>query len=198
MKSYLIAVIAILAVSGISYAQHGSSPSRHKNFGIKAGLNSYTVHNDESTAGFKSKAGFHAGLLMHIHLSQSLAFQPELVFSTQGTKNDNANSKLNLNYLNVPLLFQYMFDNGFRLQAGPQIGFLLNAKSEVNNSSTDVKSDFKNIDLAASLGASYVHPPTGFGVDVRYNFGLSKINETGSANLSNRGLQFGVFYLFNY
>jgi hypothetical protein len=34
---------------------------------------------------------------------------------------------LRLNYINVPVL-QYMFGDGFRLQTGPQLGILTNAK----------------------------------------------------------------------
>jgi hypothetical protein len=54
---------------------------------------------------------------------------------------------LNLNYINIPLIFQYMYDNGFRLQAGPQLGVLVSAKSKTNNSESDVKDDFESIDL---------------------------------------------------
>ncbi len=82
-----------------------------------------------------------------------------------------------------------MFDNGFRLQAGPQVGFLIRA---------DNKNDYKPIDFGLSAGASYVFPPTGFGVDARYNFGLTNINKNGAVNSTNRGFQFGIFYIFKY
>jgi len=192
MKFYLIAAVAAMMISGQAVAQHN-------NFVIKAGVNAYSIYNDNN-ASADTKIGYHLGLITHIHLAQQFAFQPELVFSTQGTKysNDGNNVKLNLNYLNVPLLFQYMFDNGFRMQAGPQLGLLVGAKSETNNSSTDVKDNFKPFELAFGIGASYVHPPTGFGVDARYNFGLTNINDTGSVNSYNRGLQVGVFYLFRH
>jgi hypothetical protein len=193
MKAYLLSLVAIVLMAGTVSAQHN-------NFGIKAGLNSYNINNEDNDAGFDSKIGFHIGIISHIHLANQFAFQPELVFSMQGAefRNDNVTTKLNLNYVNVPLLFQYMFDNGFRIQAGPQVGFLVSAKAETNNTSNDVKDDFKGIELGVSAGASYVHPPSGFGVDARYNFGLSKINETGSDNAYNRGFQIGVFYLFRH
>jgi hypothetical protein len=59
--------------------------------------------------------------------SQSfLALQPEAVYSSQGAKYtvNGAEHTLSLNYINIPLQIQYMFDNGFRLQTGPQAGFL--------------------------------------------------------------------------
>ncbi len=192
MKFYLTGIIAAMMIAGTACAQHN-------NFGIKGGLNAYTIFNDNNVE-YDNKIGFNLGLISHIHLGQQFAFQPELIFSTQGAQfnNDGATTKLNLNYVNVPLLFQYMFDNGFRMQAGPQLGFLVSAKSETNNSSADVKANYKVAELAFGLGVSYVHPPTGFGVDTRYNFGLSNINDTGSVNSYNRGFQVGVFYLFKH
>ena len=107
-------------------------------------------------------------------------------------------TKYNLDYINVPVLFQYMFDNGFRLQAGPQVGFLISAKSKNNDNTTDIKDDLKPIDFGVSIGASYVFPPTGFGIDARYNLGLSNINKKSTVNSTNRGLQLGIFYIFGY
>ena len=192
MKHYLIGVIAALMITGTAIAQHN-------NFGIKGGLNAYTIYSDDNSSA-DTKIGFHLGLISHIHLGNQFAIQPELIYSTQGAQysNGSTTAKLNLNYVNVPLLFQYMFDNGFRLMAGPQVGFLVSAKTEIDNTKTDVKDNLKKIELAFGVGASYVHPPSGFGVDARYNFGLNNINEVGTVNSYNRGLQVGVFYLFRH
>lgn len=192
MKHYLIGVIAALMITGTAMAQHN-------NFGIKGGLNAYTIYSDDNSSA-DTKIGFHLGLISHIHLGNQFAIQPELIYSTQRAQysNGSTTAKLNLNYVNVPLLFQYMFDNGFRLMAGPQVGFLVSAKTEIDNTKTDVKDNLKKIELAFGVGASYVHPPSGFGVDARYNFGLNNINEVGTVNSYNRGLQVGVFYLFRH
>lgn len=188
MKSYLLAIATIFIIAGTATAQN-------INIGVKGGLNYYNVNFDNNTE-FDSQVGLHAGLLGHIHLNHDFALQPELLFSMQGAETGNSNLKLD--YINIPVLIQYMFDNGFRLQAGPQLGFLLNAKSEQNNSSTDVKDDFKSIDAGLSVGVSYVHPPTGFGVDARYNHGFSDITENSNVTATNRGFQLGVFYLFGH
>jgi hypothetical protein len=44
----------------------------------------------------------------------------------------------------------------------------------------------------------YVHTASGFGVDARYNLGLSNINESDAVKSTNRGVQVGVFYLFKH
>jgi hypothetical protein len=192
MKFLFTTVLAVFLLSSVANAQH-------VNFGIKGGLNLYNVKNDNDVK-FDNSIGFHLGLLAHIHLTERFAMQPEVVFSTQGANTSIGSIKgdLNLDYINIPLMFQSMFDNGFRLQAGPQVGFLINAKSRVGNVNSEVKNDFSKLDLGVGVGMSYVYPPSGFGFDARYNIGLNNINEGGSVNSNNRGLQLGVFYLFNH
>jgi Outer membrane protein beta-barrel domain len=162
-------------------------------------VNVYNINNDNSVK-YDSKIGFNVGLLGHIHLAKQVALQPEIVYSSQGAKFTTAGieTKLNLGYLNVPILIQYMFDNGFRLQAGPQIGFLVGAKAKTGSTEIDFKNNLKKVDFAIGAGIGYVHPATGFGVDARYNIGLSNINDNTTVKSYNRGLQVGVFYLFNH
>jgi Outer membrane protein beta-barrel domain len=177
----------------------GTASAQHANFGVKGGLNLYNIENDNN-AKYDTKTSFHLGMLLHIHVASHFAVQPELLYSVEGAKYKTGTGDINLKleYANVPFMFQYMFDNGFRLEAGPQVGFLTNAKSELNGSDTDVKVNTKKIDFAIGAGIGYINPPTGFGVDARYNYGLSNINENGSVNSYNRGLQLGVFYQFQH
>ncbi len=197
MKIYLSVALAAILIGGTLSAQN-------VNIGIKGGLNLYNINNENGSK-YDDKAGFHVGLLGHIHLAKQLALQPEIVYSLQGAKYTNSLGGVinrNLGYINVPVLFQYMFDNGFRLQAGPQVGFLINAKDAAsNNVKTDIKDSFKPVDLGLSAGIGYVHPASGFGVDARYNLGLSDISENTISNnikSTNRGGQIGVFYLFKH
>lgn len=198
-KKFFILLAASVLVAGIAGAQHSNSPAGHVNFGVKGGVNLYDIHHDNSTK-YDLKTGYHVGLLGHIHFNRKFAIQPELVLSHQGGRYsfENSNSNYTLDYLNIPVLFQYMFDNGFRLQAGPQAGFLISAKSKTDNNSVDIRDDYNAFDFGLSLGASYVFPSTGFGVDARYNFGLANINKNSSVYSTNRGLQLGVFYIFAY
>jgi len=192
---YLIGLMTAVLITVVASAQHANSPAGHVNLGIKGGVNVFNVHNDNDIK-YDSKAGFHFGLLGHIHFDSQFAIQPEMVFSAQGAK--IGDTKYNLNYVNVPVMFQYMFDNGFRIQAGPQAGFLISARSKNGNNTIDNKDDLKPIDFGLSIGASYIFPPTGFGIDARYNFGLSNINKTGTVNSFNRGVQLGLFYILGH
>lgn len=179
----LIGLIIFTLITFNANAQHSSSPRGHINLGLKAGVNVYNYDNNK----YDQISGFHFGLLGHVHLSGQWAIQPELLFSNQGAKIGDTNNILD--YINIPVLLQYMHDNGFRLQAGPQLGILLRA---------DNKDNLNPIDFGVSFGTSYVVPATGFGIDARYNLGLSNINKNDAVVATNRGFQFGVFYIFGH
>lgn len=196
---FLLGLIAAVWIMDSASAQHGDVPAGHINIGIKGGLNVFTINN-ENNSGYDSRVGIHFGLLGHVHLKLHFALQPELVYSSQGARYTDVNGDTyyyHLDYINVPILFQYMFDNGLRLQAGPQLGVLVNATSVLDNSSIDLN-DVKPFDLALCFGASYVVPSTGFGMDVRYNLGVNNINKNSGPSSTNRGLQLGLFYIFKH
>lgn len=168
--------------------------------GLKGGIN---VSNLSNSSGYEmgSKVGFNGGLLAHVHLARSLALQPEVVYSSQGAKyttSDGAEHKLSLNYINIPLQLQYMFNNGFRIQTGPQVGFLTNVKDKVAETETGyfTSQDFKTVDFAWTAGLGYL-TYSGLGVDARYNFGISDVNNAGSNVLKNNVFQLGLFYMLN-
>jgi hypothetical protein len=115
------------------------------------------------------------------------------MFSGQGAKYDGGRTD-KLGYLNIPVLVQYMFDNGFRLETGPQLGFLLNAKSDLGGTEIDVKDQLNSTDVSWAFGVGYI-TPSGFGVDARYNLGLTNISESDNS-VKNSVFQLGIFYQF--
>ena len=163
-------------------------------FGLKAGLNVATVKVSNGTD-ISSRTGYHIGGLAHIHVAPNWAVQPELVFSTQGGKQNEVT--IRENYLNVPILVQYMTNTGFRLETGPQVGFLLSADHKNGKIVEDVKDQMTAADLSWALGASYLCK-SGVGFDARYNFGLTNINTISSPEAKNMVFQVGVFYQFNH
>lgn len=170
----------------------GFVQGQQTHFGVKAGVNIASVAIDNGDD-YNSKAGLHIGGLAHIHISRQFALQPELVFSMQGGKDDN--EKLKLNYLNIPLLAQYMTNDGFRLQTGPQLGILLAAERKVGDVEIDVDDDLSSVDFSWTFGAGYLFP-SGFGIDARYNLGISNISDDESFEAKNRVFQVGLFYQF--
>ena len=170
-------------------------------FGVKAGANFSNINAAGTTADWGSRTGVHLGLLAHIHLNKKWAVQPELVYSMQGAKSTVAGEEtqtINLNYLNVPVLVQYMFDNGFRLQTGPQLGFLMSATSKIGSGEAVKNTEFFNkTDFSWSFGAGYLSN-MGLGVDARYNLGLNDAYKPGGLKEKNSVFQLGLFYMFKH
>jgi hypothetical protein len=190
MKNMKKTIIALLAVSSAL-----SAGAQLPKLGIKGGLNIANINNGSSTN--EALYSGHGGLIVHAHLAPSWALQPEVLYSGQGAKLKGTSNSLNLGYLNVPIMLQYMFSNGFRVEAGPQVGLLLSAKSKDPAGSTDVKDRLKQTDFAVGFGLNYL-TYSGFGIGGRYNLGLSNINKNSAeANAKNRVGQISLFYLFN-
>lgn len=179
--------MAVLLISQVLLAQHAS-------FGLKAGANFSNLWiKDNST---KYITGFHLGGLAHIHLSPKWALQPELLYSQQGGKKtiSNIENKIHLNYINNPVLFQLMLSDGFRLEAGPQLGFLVSAKSKSGSSEIDAKSNFKSVNFSFPIGLGYL-TKSGLGFDGRWVPGFSDVQKSGTST-ANNVFQLGIFYQF--
>ena len=122
MKNILLALLCIVGSTSLK-AQSGI----HGNFGVKAGVQASKL--GQESFNWDSKYRWHSGIFFHLHLSKHFAVQPELMYSAQGAEHitTTTETQLELNYLNLPIIFQYMTGSGFRFQAGPQIGILLKA-----------------------------------------------------------------------
>ena|SRR5437773_9320350 len=186
MKRFFVTII-ILATGFMIRAQRTDAYP-----GIKVGLNVASL-NVENGVDYNSIVSAHVGGLVHIHITPHFAIQPELFLSGQG--GERGNDKLKLIYLNLPVLFQYMVGDGFRLHTGPQLGVLLSAKDKVDNVEYDIKNVLNTADFGWEFGASYQFPGSGLGLDARYTLGLTDITE-GSSDIQNRVFAVGLFYQF--
>lgn len=185
MKKLLL-IFSVISLSALC------SRAQETNFGLKAGYNSSSVKITNGTD-YDTKSGFHLGGLAHIHISKYFAVQPELVFSAQG--GERPGSKLQLNYLNLPVALQFMIGDGFRLQSGPQLGFLVAAESKFGDVEVKVDDIYSTVDFSWLFGAGYVFD-SGLGIDARYNLGINNISDDSDFEARNRVFQVGLFYQF--
>ncbi|WP_010421878.1 porin family protein [Anaerophaga thermohalophila] len=210
-KLFFIAAVMLLCVSTASFAQ--------AKFGVKAGLNIASLSGDDAEDLDSRLAPFFGGFV-NISFSDKLSFQPELLYSMKGAKysdsgsesiggityNYEEESKVKLNYLDIPLMLKINLGSGFNLQAGPQIGLLLSAEEEfeytasggdMNESeseTTDIKDDLKGMNFGLNVGAGYDFGS--LGVDIRYSLGLSNIADYDDGDLKSNAFQIGVSYAF--
>lgn len=191
MKKVTLITLALLIVTNAIVAQQ-----KTVQFGVKGGVNFSTLK-DEFGKDNDHRTGYHAGLLAHIPIGNNFAFQPEVVYSTQGAELANGR-KHYLDYISLPLMAQYTIKDRFRIQTGPQVSYL--TKSEVkyptsqdghNQQELEFFDEVTNMDAAWSIGAGYV-TPSGIGIDARYNLSFGDISKL--RYLQNRVWQVGVFY----
>jgi hypothetical protein len=155
------------------------------------------------------RASIAAGLMAEYKLKPSFALYTELNYSRQGAADRGDlqgvpfDNRIDLDYINVPLLLKFYIYEGLAIEAGPQLGFLLNAKyrsKQVENPLVrDLTNDFEGLDVSLGLGTSY-KTEWGFIVGARYNFGLNTINNNtdfDSGDLRNAVFQLHFGYLFN-
>lgn len=183
-KICFLALGFVMAVS--SFAQ--STPK----FGLKGGLNVATLRQDNVS--YDSRVGLHLGALAHIHLAPEWAVQPEVQYSQEGAELGDV--KIKLDYINIPLMLQYMFNNGFRIEAGPQLGLMVNSKAEENGNEDDYDDVFKTTNVSLGFGLNYLSY-SGLGVGGRYNLGLSDISESNNSKVKSGVFQISLFYMFD-
>ena len=162
--------------------------------GLKAGVNFSNLRTDNFD--YDARVGVHGGLLAHIHLNRNWAIQPEILYSTEGAKYNGPGNLVHdehLDFIQIPVLAQYMFGPGFRVEAGPQLGFLINAKDDLAGRASDIDAYRKNVNFAFAIGAGYLSS-IGLGVDARVNLGLSNLRENNGPSLHQNVFQLGIFY----
>ena len=137
-------------------------------FGVKAGLNIANLAGDyPATSGdyftieTSSITSFHFGGIVEFQLNEKIRFAPEVLLSVQGNVVETKGTPWNpptqtfqtvsftqnpkLAYINIPVMFKYEVLKKLHLEIGPQIGFLLSAKSKWDFINEDVPAENTSI-----------------------------------------------------
>ncbi|MES1215422.1 MAG: porin family protein [Bacteroidota bacterium] len=185
-----IVILGVLLTAGVVSAQTTFQ------FGPKAGVNISNFSGGTGSIESNTLVGFHVGGFVSFQLGKSFAIQPEVLFSTQGAKYDDASIKnFKANYLNIPVLAQIRMPGGLYLETGPQAGILLTAERD----NQTVKELYNSLDWSWAFGLG-LRSKMGLGFSARYNLGLTKVEDnitgTGSfeANGKNSVIQLGLFF----
>lgn len=204
-KILLIALLFTLA--------HNNSFAQIK-YGIKAGLNYVNnVQSESEESNNKYKISYLFGGYGIFEISEKFGIQSEILYSNKGYHFDATNlseeGNLNLNYINLPVLVGYAISNNFRINLGPEFGYLLSAKSKFDSNTVDVGDIWdNNIDLGIATGIR-MSPTSKFMIEMRYAHGLISVidevnltdefgNATGETiKFLNRTFQFSVGYNLN-
>jgi hypothetical protein len=146
-----------------------------QHFGLKAGTNWSYING--SKEGFKpgNKTGFMVSAFFAPTSRTGRGFRSEVVYSRQGYSFDNGgkNTEVLSDYIYLPQLATFSIGKFFQLQAGAQIGVLLNSKMSGAKDST-ITGLMNRIDYGFAAGVE-LNPFKGFLLGGRYNLGLGKL-----------------------
>lgn len=208
MKKIIFTVLAAAAFSTVASAQ-----TPDVKIGAKAGVN-FSNFSKIDNMDTKMKTSFHLGAVAEIFINEKFSVQPEVLYSSQGSKIESNflgvkfNGDSQLDYIQIPIMAKYYIAEGFNVQAGPQVGFLVKAESSLGTNllsgtgTTDIKDQMNSVDFGINLGLGY-ELPMGVFFDARYNLGLTKLEKdrqvAGVAvakDYKNRVIQVSVGYKF--
>jgi Outer membrane protein beta-barrel domain len=182
-KRILVTVIATLGTF-LTFAQTTSTGAE---FGVKGGVNFsnlYTEDVDDNNVLTSFNAGFYAKL----PITESIAIQPEFLYSRKGAElvYDNAfaqgTAKFKLNYIEVPVLLKVNIMKNFNIHAGPYFAYLIDAQvtNESANANFDFEQNYENDDFNkfdAGLSAGFGFDFDNLGIGFRYNYGLTTVGK---------------------
>lgn len=187
-------LILSLALVASAAAANAQTTTR---FGIKAGAN-YTKFSGDNLGNIEYKFGAVGGLAANIGLSESLSIQPELLYSMKGAELKDAplnDYNFKLNYLELPILFRYTLNDGKGpfVQAGPQIGYLLNSKlSDGDGDEIKIDNDsFQKMELGYAAAIGY-QTEMGLSIEGRFNGGINSIGKDNDSYDQQRNRVFSV------
>ena len=194
MRKLLLVFCGTLLTTGAVYSQSSKRDEGIK-LGFKSGLNVSNFMSSDIDEDMTFRTSIHIGFLAEVIISDKASFQPELLYSGQGYVGEDTKKKFN--YINVPLLLKYYVAENISIEAGPQVGFLINSIERGNNGNTDFE-DQNIVDFGVNIGLGYEFP-SGIFFQGRYNLGLTNINgsdDSDKFSYSNSVFQISVGYMF--
>lgn len=217
MKKLLLVVTIVTMVC--------SAKAQEITWGVRAGLSIPKVNekiegdDGDFSSGYKSKIGFHLGVIADLGISESFYIQPGLYFTTKGTKAkyEGITEKWNLNYLQIPVLASYRFNLGgdtkLHINVGPYFAFGVGGKFKYegggetykidafgtsDEDSDEEKGGLKRFDAGITFGAGVSFGKIYAGLN--YDLGLSNIADKdvygSDYKLKNQGFNISVGYNF--
>jgi len=216
LAKVIIILLEMLLVLGTAFPQNTS-------IGLRTGVSSFTLHNDEINDDAKYTMGLNLAIPFEYTLSPVFSIQPELHFIQKGVQfeelvdGQDYEFAVKTDYLELPVLLKANFGEGkFKYYAfvAPSLGFATNRFTVEKTGDADkVKEDINFIDeevaksqrweFSASGGAG-VSMQAGIGsivLDVRYSHGLTDNTKFKTdkpddwEKTSNRGCTLSVGYM---
>lgn len=187
MKNSKKSIFASLVLGLISFTGI-QAQEKTATYGFKGGLNFSNLYTD-TVDDNNVLTGFNAGLYAKFSITNSIAIQPEISYTTKGAELVYNNTfaegtaKFNINYIEVPVLLVMNLTDNFNIHVGPYAAYMVSGKttndSNFGSSQSELDTnDFNKFDAGIAGGLGIDLDAVNFGV--RYNYGLTKIGKDNS------------------
>jgi hypothetical protein len=189
----------------------------HKKYGLLGGVNSATAKVDNSEGvDISSVWGFSFGGFATFQTSPNIIIQPELIYTGKGFKTEinlddydyeyKETDEWKFAYLEVPVLFKYVFQTGNMYITpfiGPSLSIAMSGKvsydsyqyyqnyEEEDSGSMDIKNQMEDIDFGLNFGTDLYFSEKIF-LQLKYDLGLSKIFTKSVLESKNRVLSLSM------
>jgi len=181
-SNFLSALTLFLTASfGMLHAQDNNVDTE---FGVKGGFNMSNLYSGDANDK-NILYGFNAGVYATLPISDFIAIQPEILFTTKGSKLEynnafaSGNAKFKLNYIEVPLLVRVNVTKNFNVHAGGYASYLVSSKvtgeGDVTFEQAISTDDLNKFDAGIAAGIGVDFSPISIGL--RYNYGLTTIGK---------------------
>ena len=209
-KLVVMAIMMVAAVSANAQFEPGTFSIQPQLGGTISLLSNMPDITGRSSGGTKVTldktpiAGLIIGAEAEYQLASMLSLAAGVNYSMQGcgwadyeekmgdTQLELKDAKIQLGYVNVPVVANIYLFKGFAIKAGVQFGFLTNANEQYSlkgssksssGSSINVNSDYdesikdycEKMDISIPMGVSYQVPTVPVVIDGRFNLGLTKV-----------------------
>jgi hypothetical protein len=122
-----------------------------------AGFNACQLHGDNAV-GFH-KFGFNGGVMVNARLNKKTSIDIGFVFTQKGArKNQNAEKgdysffRVNLNYIELPLLLNYKVNPTYFITLGPSIAYLINYQEDTEKGNWNGVYPFNTLEYGVNVG----------------------------------------------
>jgi hypothetical protein len=137
--------------------------AQHFNGGIIAGISASQVSGD-NLSGF-DKAGVFGGVFANLQISEKSVFQIEIDYIEKGSKQNPKEKNgfysyiLKLKYVEVPLLYKYIYSDKLSFELGPYCAILIKDAFEEQNEVIVDDRAFNKQDIGITVGIAYSITP---------------------------------------
>jgi hypothetical protein len=165
----------------------------------------------------KMREGFHIGAVVAIPVALGFEIEPGLIYSQKGMRlmgkipmeqfdfmNAGVTVTNKAEYIDLPIVAKLYIGEGFHIFVGPQVSYLVSNKVQVQagafgfnalNQEWDMKSGFREFDLAATGGIGYRFA-SGLNLSAGYDYGLETVDSKGNFETFNRVIKASVGFTF--